>query len=147
MYDVDSGVCTPYSAGTLYLYDNAIEKVRANGHHVVFDTPAMASKTTGTGNLFAPNYRFSVGGVETIYGAKPRGAVGSNSVVTSIGFTNPAGGDFKLLATSPAIGFGTTNKIGIWDYYLSRYGVRLSVDRNGIRRDTSATLESGASER
>jgi hypothetical protein len=147
IYDVDSGVCVPPTSGTLYLFDNLIEKVKSNGYHLVFDSPAMASATKAGSNLFAPTYRMAVSGVTTAVAASPRGPVGSNGAVASVQWANPAAGDFALMSSSPAIGFGMMNQLGIWELYLSRYGTPLSADKDGVRRDSSAALDSGATER
>lgn len=147
IFDVDSGVCVPFATGALYLYDNVMERIRSNGHDLIVDSPVMAANLHAASNLFAPTFRLGVSGVVTTVGPSPPGPFGSNRAVASIQFLNPVGGDFRLAATSPAVGTGVMNRLGIWEFFQARYGVSLAVDKDGVRRDLSAPPDSGATER
>jgi hypothetical protein len=144
IYDVDSGVCIPNQSGSLYLFDNLVEGISTEGHHLMYDSSVMAGNTIAAGNLFAPNYVLGIGGETSVTPPQPRGMVGSNGVVADIGWVSPATDDFQLQATSPAIGYGTMNQLGIWAYFKSRYGTVLSIDKDGVPRPTSPPLNSGA---
>lgn len=144
IYDVDSGVCVPHQHGVLYLYDNLIQKVRANGHHVMFDSDVMAEKMDARSNLFAPNLRFGISGSHLFYSTPEPVSRGENSLVLDVGWANPVGGDFHLKSSSPARDMGLMMTTGVWEYFRRRYGVELARDLYGTARGASPDI--GAAE-
>lgn len=139
MYDVDSGICVPGNAGVALLYDNLIERVRADGHHIFMDSTLLAQRSVrSSGNFFAPEYRVSIGGRSNVY----RNGGGPNSVVPSVGYVDPNAGDLRLSAGSPAIGAGHMRGLGLWEYFEQRYRAPLSRDVMGNDRRNAS--DSGA---
>jgi hypothetical protein len=144
IYDVDSGVCVPHQQGVLYLYDNLIQKVRANGHHVMFDSNVMAEKMDARSNLFAPNLRFGISGSHLFYSTPEAVVRGENTLVLDVGWTDPVGGNFRLKPSAPGRDMGLMMTTGIWAYFKSRYGVDMFRDLYGTARGTSPDI--GAAE-
>jgi hypothetical protein len=145
IYDVDSGICVPNVHASLYVYDNLVQRIRSNGHHLMFDSPVMSNRMVAHSNLFAPVFRLGVGGSEW-YETRAESAVkGGNNLVGDVGWVDAPGGDFRLLATSPARDLGSIAGTNIWDYFRGRYGVPLNVDIFGTARGTSPDI--GAAER
>lgn len=134
--DVDSGVCTQDYQGRLYLFDNVIQSVRPDGHHLMFDHQQLADSTMAGGNLFAPDFRFAIGGDNTVYSTPEQPVTGQNNLVTDVGWVAPAAGDFRLTASSPARGHGVMNTLGIWEYFQARYGVGIALDFYGASHTT-----------
>lgn len=143
IYDVDSAVCSP-STARLYLVDNLIESVRADGHHLMFDQQSSADGLIAGGNIFAPNLRVGINGQNHVYSTPQLPVKGQNNVVSSAGWVAPLLGDFRLSPTSPARDHGVMDRMGVWEFYQSRYGVPLSRDFMGISR--TAAPDAGAVE-
>jgi hypothetical protein len=144
IYDVDSGICVPNYHPGLYVYDNLIQKVRTDGHHLMFDSQEMASRMAAHSNLFAPVFRLGIAG-RNYYDATLEAAVqGGNNLVGDVGWVDASRGNYRLSTTSPARNIGLMSTTGIWDYYRTRYGVPLNVDFYGVTR--GATTDIGAAE-
>ncbi len=146
LYDVDSGVCVPDQKGAIYLFDNIIEKVRPDGFHLVFASPAVAQASYGAqGNLFAPNFRMVIGGSLTDVARQVVAPKGQNQVLSSAGFQDPDAFNFRVTDSSGARGNGLMHGLGVWEYFQDRYGVSLAADVYGTprspERSTSGAIE------
>ena len=142
--DVDSAVCVAGGVGRLYLFDNLMQGVRADGYHVIFDSSTVANRTVSGSNLFAPNFRINLGGAKTLLNAPTPVLRGQNSIVANVGWRAPDIGDFRLLLNSPARDVGLMNSLGVWEFFKNRYGVDLAMDLYGAARDSSPDV--GAAE-
>lgn len=146
LYEVDSGVCVPDQKGVVYLFDNIIEKVRPNGFHLLFASAAVANASRGAqGNVFAPNFRMSVGGTLTDVSREVASAKGQNQVLPSANFVDPVAFDFRVSDSSGARGNGLMHALGVWEFFQDRYGVSLAADIFGTprspERSTSGAVE------
>ena len=140
LYDVDSGLCVVGSVGVLLAFDNLIEQVRTNGYHVFVESSQLAQRSTvSQGNVFAPDYRVSLGGRANVY----RKGDGRNHIEASVGFADPANGNMTLTAGSPAIGAGVMHTLNVWEYFETRYRVSLNRDVAGTPRSKTRS-DSGA---
>jgi len=110
----------------------------------MFDSSIMADTTVAGSNLFAPNFRFGVGGSNFFYETPEAVVKGENNLVADVGWVSPADGDFHLTSSSPARDNGLMDTLGVWEYFQSRYGTALSRDVYGVTRTSSP--DSGAVE-
>jgi hypothetical protein len=142
IYDVDSGVATPSSAGALFIINNIIGGItERRGQHVFIEHEAVANASAMRHNLLEGSPRIRWGG-------DGRSAVGwqrcANCRSADPLFVAPGSDDFRILPASPAVDGGAVDKV--YALYEHTYGVSIARDASGSPRPRGASYDLGAYE-
>ncbi|HEY7173093.1 MAG TPA: hypothetical protein VH417_19715 [Vicinamibacterales bacterium] len=138
--DVDAGINSPSSAGSLEIADNIIGRVAAPGNHLFIEIGSLASSTTAHHNLFSEQPRFRLGDAVSTPDAGQLANMAS--IAADPRFADPDAGNFTIPNGSPAVNAGELNPV--YDAFQRRYGISIAVDILGRRRAGSARTDIGA---
>jgi hypothetical protein len=146
--DVDAGIVTPGSSGTVYMANNLIAGVtQPQGAHVFLEMGSLASGSTFRHGLVDSPARIKWG-TSTVYDLNGFKAAfpgqGSGAVNGSPAFVDSAGRDLRLLSGSPAIDTGSIE--GVYETFRSRYGIDIARDAAGGVRPQGVAYDMGAYE-
>ncbi|MGH7484798.1 MAG: fibronectin type III domain-containing protein, partial [bacterium] len=142
IYDVDAGVNSPSTAGTLEIADNIISNVTAPaGNHIFIEMGSLADATNVHHDLLSGDPRLRWGGGPQTHPTATQLA-GVQSIVFDPMFVDPLQANFHIPTNSPAAGTGELNPV--YDVFLRRYGFSITVDADGRSRAGSATTDMGA---
>jgi hypothetical protein len=143
IWDVDAGINLPPGAGQVEIGDNIIGNVTVSGsNHVFVEGSTMASVSSFHHNLLFGTPRMRWGGNQMFPSAAQLAAAASLSADPRL--VNPAGEDFHLQASSPAIDRGETNPV--YATFQQRYGISIQVDVDYTPRPIQAAIDIGADE-
>jgi hypothetical protein len=143
IWDVDAGINLPPGAGQIEIADNIIGNVTVAGsNHVFIEGSAMAGISSFHHNLLYGTPRMRWGGSQMFPTAAQ--LAGSNSLSADPRLVNPAGEDFHIQASSPAIDKGETNPV--YATFQARYGISIQVDGDNKPRPVLAAIDLGAYE-
>ncbi len=145
IYDVDAGINVPQGpVTTLDIADNIISMVTvAAANDVFIESGATSANTLLQRNLFDGDARVSFGGDPqqhlTAAQLSPSGSLKANPM-----FVNPAGNDFRLQSSSPAIDAGALS--AAYATFQQRYGLNIVNDADGTARPLGMAVDMGAFE-
>jgi hypothetical protein len=131
IYDVDSGVNVAAANGSLEVVNNIIANVtQTRASHMLVGFSAVGASTALRNDLFFGDPRLNWGGGQT----RPTAAqlASWKSLSSDPQFINPAGGDFHLNSSSPALGAGEVN--AAYAVFQQRYGISIATDIVGTPR-------------
>jgi hypothetical protein len=140
IYDVDAGINSPSTAGSVEIADNIIGGVADPGNHIFIEMGLLASSTFAHHNLFTEQPRFRLGDAFTTPDAGQLANLAS--LAADPRFADPDGGNFTIPSSSPAVNAGELNPV--YDVFQRRYGLSIAVDIVGQRRAGSARTDIGA---
>jgi hypothetical protein len=140
IYDVDAGINSPSTAGSIEIADNIIGGVAEPGSHIFVEMPSLASSTSAHHNLFTEAPRFRLGGASATPDAGQLANMASLAVDPR--FADPNGGNFTIPTGSPAVNAGELNPV--YEVFRRRYGIGIAVDILGQRRSGSSRTDIGA---
>ena len=150
LYQTDSGIAAPGSAGGLFMSNNIISNLtQAQGSHVFIEQPATASGSTIRNTLFQGTVRIKWGGNSPVYtlasfqSSHPGACGGCRTGEPQ--FANPGAGDLSLLPGSPAVDTGVAD--AVYTTFQSLYGISIARDFAGTPRPQGVAWDMGAYER
>lgn len=149
IYDVDNGITSPASSGTLAIVNNIVANVtNPQGSHVFVEFGDVASASTIHHNLFQGTARIKWGSGVTVYDVSSFQAAfpgkGLNTLNADPLFVSPLSGNFELSASSPAIDAGVLDSV--YQTFYNHYGVDIQKDIDGTARPIGNSFDLGALE-
>jgi hypothetical protein len=136
IWDYDGGIEAPYDQGFLYLENNILAgRVNTQGRDIFIETAGLASRSTMRFNLVnSPRIDWGSTVYTSLSSFQSATGKGQYSISSSPAFVNASGGDFHLSSGSPAIDAGDRDPGGVYQKFLTRYGITIAVDFAGAAR-------------
>jgi len=148
IHDVDAGINSPGTAGSIHVVDNVVSHVtEPQGNHIFLEFASLAQSSTVLYDILEGTVRIRWGS-STVYNLPrfqgafpPQGLACLNDDPL---FVDPLNEDFHLVAGSPAVDAGVTDLV--YSTFLSRYGIDIAKDADGSRRPQGTAFDLGAYE-
>lgn len=145
IFGSDAGISAP-NGNHVELINNVVAGLTQPSHHVAVGSSSSANVLRN--NVFDATARIRFGS-STVRNCQQTQAAFPGQVSQCINanpqLVNPAGGDFHIAGTSPAINTGL-NAHPAFARYLSLYGVDISRDHDGVGRPVGPAFDIGAYE-
>jgi len=152
-WDVDSAIRSPRSNGRVYIYNNLSDAAVGGNSQIVISDATLARNSTLEYTVFRNPTSFRWGSDTAYVLAQLQASLGQGitcDAVADLGLQNPAAGDFRLVAGSPAIDAGvdvdTISAVAVYNRFQSRYGIDIRKDAAGVTRPAGAKFDAGALE-
>jgi hypothetical protein len=148
LWDYQAGIKSP-SSGPLFIENNVLGgRNAANNYDVFVEASEQATASTFRNNIVDPDgfrARWASGATAASLAAfQSASGKGQASRQVAPGFVDPAGANFDLLGSSPAIDGGIVN--AAYATFQGRYGIDIARDAAGRPRPQSIAYDVGAFE-
>jgi len=148
IHDVDAGIHSPASRGSLQLLNNVISGLGgAGGSHIFIDHAETASRSSMSHHLMGGTVTIRWGdataydlvGFQAVFLGKGQGSFNADPL-----FVDAPGEDFRLQEGSPAVNAGLDD--AVYGLFAQLYGVVIAVDADGRSRPQGPAFDVGVYE-